>query len=297
MPRMLFPADRTLRGYAWVGGGVAIISADSLLIRLSRVSGFDVAFARGVGVLFFMLVTLAMFPVAVPRGRERALLLFAGLGMGVSNMLFPLAVTMTSVANVLVIISATPLLAAILGWILLRERPSSRTMAAIICAMIGVAVVVHGSIGAGALTGDLLACAAALCISVNLVLLRGAPDVSRRQVMVVSGSVTALLSLLQAHPLALPAESLPWLLLLGLLVMPVSLLMITTGTRYLPAAEVALLLLLETLLGPFLVWLVLGEVPPVATFVGGGIIVVSLILSCTAALIHRIPATRANPQA
>jgi drug/metabolite transporter (DMT)-like permease len=80
-----------------------------------------------------------------------------------------------------------------------------------------------------------------------------------------------------------------WLGLLGIVVMPVGAALITTGPRYLPAPEVSLILLLETVVGPFWVWLVLGEEPSGRAIVGGAIVIAALAGHALAALKRGAP--------
>lgn len=95
--------------------------------------------------------------------------------------------------------------------------------------------------------------------------------------LALSGVIVAAIVAPLANPLSVTGRDMGLLLLLGLLIMPISFGLLTEGPRYLPAPEVSLILLLETGLGPFWVWLAIGEAPTTATFVGGGVLLVTLI--------------------
>ncbi|MGB5406239.1 MAG: EamA family transporter, partial [Thiogranum sp.] len=101
---------------------------------------------------------------------------------------------------------------------------------------------------------------------------------SRTKAIAHGGLLMALITLPLATPLQLPWSSYGWLAISGLSQMPLAIFLMTIGTRFLPAAEVSLFLLLETVMAPIWVWLVLGEVPPAKTLAGGGLILLTLIL-------------------
>ena len=268
-----------LRGILIVTAGVLIISFDALLVRLAAVDGWNVAFWRG------LFMSLAMAPF----GRRRALAglqkppppraaWLAGIALASSSLTLVLAFTLTRAANAVVILSAAPLCAALLSHFLLKETCPPRTWAAILICMGGVVWVMSGSMGNGNYIGDLLAVVAALCTGAYFTIFRSYPTLSRPSAITRGGLLLALITLPLAAPLSLPAMSYLWLTISGLIQMPLAILLMSVGTRYLPAAEVSLFLLLEAVLAPIWVWMVLGEIPPEATLAGGGLILVTLIL-------------------
>lgn len=115
-------------------------------------------------------------------------------------------------------------------------------------------------------------------MALNLTLVRRMRGRELMPAYVLAGLFMAALGAVAADGLMIPAERLPWLLLLAFVVVPASLALIMTGPRYISAAEVALLMLLETALGPLWVWLVLGEEPPAATLFGGAVIIGTLLV-------------------
>ncbi|HKY93899.1 MAG TPA: DMT family transporter [Kiloniellales bacterium] len=181
----------------------------------------------------------------------------------------------SSVANVTVVYATAPFVAAGFGWLLLRERPARAALAASLAALSGVAIMVSGSLGTPNLLGDGLALLMTLLMALFVVLVRrfaGRPMV-----------LAAALSSLQISLFAwLPAERLwpGWgdLLLLAAFgaLHAGAVVALTEGCRLLPAADTALLSALDTPLAPLLAWLVLGELPPAATFAGGGLVLMAL---------------------
>jgi drug/metabolite transporter (DMT)-like permease len=180
-----------------------------------------------------------------------------------------------SIANVTVIYATAPFVAAVFGWLVLRERPSRAALVASAAAMGGVAIMVAGSLGTPNLLGDGLALLMTVLMALYLVLLRR--FAARPMVL------AAALSSLQISLFAwIPAASLwpGWAELLPLaafgLLHAAAVVALTEGARLLPATETALLSALDTPLAPLLAWLVLGELPPAATFIGGGLVLVAL---------------------
>ena len=268
-----------IRGILIVVAGVLLISFDALLVRLAGVDGWNVSFWRG------LFMALAMAPICAGKlfrtghtFRDKKGILLAALMMACSSLTLVLAFTLTRAANAVVILSAAPLFAALFSRWFLQERCPPRTWVAIAVCMTGVIWVMRGSIGGGDLTGDLLALVATLFIGGYFTVFRRYPEMSRSAVITSGGLLLALMAIPFATPLALPHVSYLWLAISGLFQMPLALLLMTVGTRFLPAAEVSLFLLFETILAPIWVWLVIGEVPPEATLAGGVLILVTLVL-------------------
>ena len=268
-----------VRGVLIVVAGVLLISFDALLVRLAGVDGWNVSFWRGL----FMAMAMTPFCLrqlvkANHRLEDKKGVLLAALMMACSSLTLVLAFTLTKAANAVVILSAAPLFAALFSRWFLHEKCPPRTWVAIAVCMGGVIWVMRGSIGGGDLTGDLLALVATLFIGGYFTVFRRYQNISRSAVITSGGLMLALMALPLATPFALPQASYGWLAISGLLQMPLALLLMTVGTRFLPAAEVSLFLLLETILAPIWVWMVIGEVPPEATLAGGVLILVTLIV-------------------
>lgn len=268
-----------LRGVVIVAVGVFVISFDAVLVRLARTDGWNVAFWRG----GFMVLSLGLFLLL--RDRWGWLQMFRGpvpyvaaVLIGTTGLLFVLSVMHTRAANTVVILSAAPLFAALFTRLFLAEAVRLRTWLAILAAIGGVMVVFAGSFGGGSLRGDLYALIAAATLGANLTLLRRHRELGRVPIVWASGIVTALAALPFAEPFGLTGASYGVLAVMGLVQMPTAMVMMSVGTRYLPAPEVSLFLLLEAVLAPVWVWLAVGEEPPAATFLGAAVIVATLAL-------------------
>ncbi|MBE0499834.1 MAG: DMT family transporter [Desulfuromonadales bacterium] len=277
-----------VRGILIVVAGVLLISFDVLLVRLAGVDGWNVSFWRGV----FM--SLAMAPFCLigllrAGGKPENIrgVLLAALMMALSSLGLVLAFTLTRAANAVVILSAAPLFAALFSRWFLGERCPLRTWLAILVCMAGVVWVMRGSIGGGDLVGDLLAVVATVFVGGYFTVFRRYPKLSRSAVIVSGGLMMALISLPLATPFVLSTVSYGWLALAGFIQMPIAMLLITVGTRFLPATEVSLFLLLETILAPIWVWMVFAEVPPEATLAGGVLILLTLIVHTVVGVMMR----------
>jgi len=284
-----------VKGVLVTGAGVLLISPDTLLVRVIAIDQWSMIFWRGA----LVALSLGAF-MALRHGRETpALFRAAGMnGLWVSlfltagSILFIVALAHTSVANTLIIVSAAPLFAALFSRVFLAEPVSTRTWAAILGAMAGIAVVVSGSAGGSAggsglpnsLWGDLAALATAVCMAAGLTLIRRTRARGVFPALALSGLLSALIALPLAAPFALDAAQAGLMALLGLVVLPVSAVLILLGPRYLPAPEVGLILLLETVLGPYWVWLALGEDPSARALLGGAIVIGVLVLHSALAL-------------
>lgn len=280
MPKnSLSPEKVSLKGIFTVVAGVTLISFDALLVRLAAVDGWNVSFWRGLLIALAMLMLSRVMASCQIRSSDSTALgtWLAATMMAGSSLCLVLAFTLTQAANAVVILSASPLFAALISRIVLGERCSYRTWLAIFICITGVFWVMSGSLGAVNLLGDGLAVVSTIFIGAYFTVFRRYPDISRPAAIMRGGILLCLVALPFATPMSLPLSSYGWLILAGLVQMPVALLLITSATRFLPAAEVSLFLLLETCLAPIWVWLALGEIPPSATF-GGGVLIVTTLL-------------------
>ena len=267
------------RGILLALGGMVVLSTDSLFARAADADRFDVLFWVG---LFTAIVTTAIGaarhrvgPLELVRRGGRPLLLAASLQATTLGS-FVVAVRTTSISNVVAIFAAAPLASAVLARLLIDERSARRVWIAATASGVGVLVVVAGSLGAGDVRGDLLAVAAILAFGCAGVVLRRHPDLDRTTVIGLGGTLMALATL----PAATTAHSAgTWaaLLAMGAVVGPTARVMLATATRYLTVGEVALFAPLETVLSTAWAYLAFDEVPAGATWVGGLVVIGSLL--------------------
>ena len=263
--------------------GVLVISPDGLLTRLILTDHWTMIFYRALFVSFGMwLVVSFTCPNRVLKQyrtvRGPGLLMVGLYSLGTISFIF--AITHTSVANTLIILSTTPLFAALVSWALLKERIEIRTLVAIALVALGVGIIGSGSLGQpGGLVGDLAAVLGSFCLGSGFVFVRRFPHVSVFPAISCSGLVTALIMLPFASPLSVSESDLGYLLIMGIYMVPIGSALMYLGPRYIPAAEVGLLMLLESILGPLWVWLFLDEEPGRLTLIGGVIVISTLAIN------------------
>ena len=193
-----------------------------------------------------------------------------------SAVLFVLAILNTAVANVLVIISISPLLSAILSRVFLREQILKRTWYGLVTVFLSLTVLFLESFEQDSVMGNTAAFGVAVLMSCNFVLLRYHRKVNMIPTRVWSETLIALLAWPLATPTNLDSSSWTYVLILGLAVLPIASALITLGPRYLPAPQVGLIMLLEILLGPLWIWFVIREIPTLTTLIAGVVILITL---------------------
>jgi len=272
------------RGQAFVALAAVAWSTAGVLQR-----GVSAGPAAQVGVraVFAGLALLAFVAVA-ERGRvARAFRSAGGAGIGVALALagasasFIIALNHTTVAHVLFIQAMSPVLAALLARVTLGEPVSARTALAMTVALAGVAVMVGGP-GGGDTLGNVLSLSMALCFAVAIVITRHRRDVSMAPATCLAQVVLMAVFLPFAHPADVPAEDVLALAALGAGQIGLGLAFLTIGARLIPAAQVALISLLEVVLGPLWVWMAIDERPSTATLAGGAVVVAAVVLQARA---------------
>ena len=269
------------RGFWLTLFGVLVLTPDTLVIRLIDIDPWTMNFWRGA----MMAVSLCVAYSLVRRGEtlgDTMKLGAAGLAVAVIYALnaisFVFAVDHTLVANVLIILASTPLMAALLSIVILKEHVSKPTWAAIITGMTGVVIVVGHGFQAGTWLGDILAFITAFALAVTFIIIRHHKHVNMIPAAALGAALSAIIAAPFADPMSVAPENWGLLLLLGFVVLPLSFGLITLGPRTVPAPEVALLLLLETALGPLWVWIVINEVPSETTIIGGVVVISAVVL-------------------
>ncbi|MEZ8143283.1 DMT family transporter [Enterovibrio sp. FF113] len=268
------------RGRLFTLLGVMILSFDSLLVRLIDSDEWTLIFWRGLlpAVVFF-LVQWKMDRQVLDEHlfHPKISTLLTAVLFSASTICFVFSLDHTEVTSTLVITNTAPLITAVLGFFFLGEKLSRSTMIAILISVGGIWLVFGYQPNPAELEGDSLAMVTAISMSVYLIMLRKTHARYATVFLIYSGIFTAVVALLAgAKPFSLPPIKDLYIVLLCGVVLPCSFLLINIGPRYLPAAEASLILLLEVLFGPLLVWLIIGETPAPAVALGAGIIVVTL---------------------
>ena len=274
-----------LKGLLMTIFAVVILSPDSVLIRLveeasSEIDSLTGLFWRGslyaVGVSLLVLIKYRSKTIAEFKNIGKGGLLI-GLFSGISTGTFVFAIVYTSIANALVIISTGPIMIAIVAWFLLKEKSSLITWASMVIVFIGIYIVMSGSFGGKSLVGDFFALITAVMMGFTFTLTRKYKDVNMVPVNAIGGLIAALIAFLMANQITVPAEVVGYIIAMGA-ILSISFSLITIAPRYMPAAEVGMIMPLETVLGSLIAWYVINEVPSVNALVGGTIVIVTLFL-------------------
>jgi drug/metabolite transporter (DMT)-like permease len=214
------------------------------------------------------------------RRMGRAELAVAAL-IAVSSVTFIIALNYTTVANVLFMQAVAPIAAALIAWTALRESVSRQTIVAMVVALIGVGLMVGGPGGAHGI-GLALSVVMMLTFALGLVITSHRRDVSMGPAMCLSQVLVLAAVGPFAHPATISAHDLVLMMLLGFGQMTLGLGFLMKGGRLLPAAEVALISLLEVVLAPLWVWLSISEQPSTATLAGGAVVVAAVVIQARA---------------
>ena len=273
-----------LKGLLLMLGASVCWSTGGLFVRsVSIPNSWEIAFWRSLAMGVFLFVWLAFRYAGKVRRAVVAIGpggFLAGLCLAASFLGFILAVTQTTVAHTLVIISTSPFLAALFGRVFLGELVPARRYLAMSIALTGIIAMCLDSLSAGTLAGSVIAGGVAVAFATCVILLRHS---QARADMTPAILVAALLSSAVALPFSLPFQA-AWqdigiLACMGTIQGGLGCLLMTLAARYITAVEVSLLALLETILGPLWVWVGVGERPSDLAIVGGLVVVASLALN------------------
>lgn len=258
----------------WSSGGY-------LVRQLSITNAWEIVFWRSLFMSLFVTGVLLVMhgrrmPAAVRAvGMPGAL---AGFLLAGTFFLFIGSLTRTTVANTFVLMSVSPLLAALAGWFILRERVPMRTWVAMAIAFIGIIVMFGGAVDAGQLLGNLMALGVSVCFAAQLTVLRKFhATVDMLPQVLIAGLWTLIPAWLFAGPFAATGADLAVLTLMGCVQLGIGCLLATAASRSLSATELGLLALLEPILGPLWVWVLLGERPGSSALLGGAIVLGAVI--------------------
>jgi drug/metabolite transporter (DMT)-like permease len=288
------------RGALLVAAAAVCWSSGALIARLVTTTPWTTNLWRSLFASLFLGLTLSVVRrrTIVAQWRDGGLpVLAVAACMSLASTCFIFSLSLTSVANTLILMATGPYVAGVLGWLVLGERVAPRTWVTMSVALAGAVVMVSTSVARGALVGDLLAIVMAMSFATATVLVRRHPDVPMMPAAALATTLTFLLALPLARPWSATPSDLVLLAVFGIAQFGAGFFLFMAGARLLPAAETSLIGMLETVLGPIWVWLVLAERPSAAALVGGGLILGALATNAVVDLLTpRRSATLAPPQ-
>ena len=260
---------------------VMLITPDSIFIRLSNIETWGLLFYRGAipflvvltGLIFFYKSNLlkAILAIGIPG-------IFYVLSFSICNITFIISIQNTNVANTLVMIAMAPMISAILGSIFLKEIPDQKTWIAIVITFVAVAYIFHDSIEMGNFYGDVFGLITAFGLACNAVIARYAKDRDLVPSAVIGKLCVAIFALFFVDSFSLVEKDLVIVPLMCVMCVAIPFVLVTIAPRYIPAEEVNLFFLLETIVGPIWVWLIVNEQPTMQALQGGVVIILTIAI-------------------
>ena len=258
---------------------VMFITPDSLFIRLSNIDTWGLVFYRGIipftTVFFGMLLIykINFFKILFTSGYHGIMYVVT---FSITNITFVVSIQNTNVANTLVMIATAPLLSAILGGIFLKEAPDRKTWISIIITFTAIVYIFFDSLKLGNFYGDILGFITAIGLAIGAIIIRSAKFKNLVPAAVVGKLFVGTFALLFIESFALLENDIIIVPLMCVLCVAVPFVLVTIAPRFIPAAEVNLFFLLETIIGPIWVWLIIKEQPSIETLQGGAVIIATI---------------------
>ena len=269
-------------GYILLLFGGFCLSWGGFIIRsFEEASIWQILFLRS---FFFLLALIAFLFVTYKKNtfniiKESGLPgLLGGFVLSFSFVAFVVAMSNTTVANVVFIISTQTMFLAIFGYFYLNEKVSSIGLISILLAMSGIIIMVGDSISGGSLFGNIVALAIPINFAILVMIIRKNTKVDMVPAIFYSGIFSLIYGFFLAESFEFTKHDLWMGFLLGVPQLAVSFICITIGSRTVESATVGILMLMETLCAPLWVWLFLNEIPPISVFIGGAVIISAIIL-------------------
>tara|TARA_X000001036_G_C20616634_1_gene781264 strand:- start:96 stop:962 length:867 start_codon:yes stop_codon:yes gene_type:complete len=234
---------------------------------------------------FFFIIALILFLIFTYKRNTLLVIkksgfpaIIAGLFLSLSFVAYIVAMSKTSVANVVFIISTQTIFLAIFGYLFLKEKITLKGFIAIILAFFGMIVMVGDSINQGTLFGNVVAFAIPINFTILVMIIRKFPQLDMVPAIFYSGVFSGIYGIFLASNLIFSANDILMGFFLGVPQLAFGFICVTIGTKTTQAVTVGLLMLLETICAPIWVWIFLNEVPPLSVFTGGTIIISAVIL-------------------
>ena len=234
--------------------------------------------------LFFMIALIIFLIITYKKNTIRVLKdagfagLLGGFVMSLSFIAFVVAMTNTSVANVVFIISTQTMFLAIFGYFYLKEKVSLVSFISIILAMSGITIMVGDSLTSGSFFGNLVALAIPINFSILVMIIRKNKNLDMVPAIFYSGIFSVIYGLILSESFVFTSHDILMGFFLGVPQLAFGFICITIGSRTTPSTTIGLLMLTETLFGPILVWIFLNEIPPLSVLIGGCVIITAIIL-------------------
>ena len=270
-------------GYVLLLFGAFCLSWGGFIVRSFEDSSvWQILFIRS----FFFIIALTLFLISTYKKNTIKIFrdagypaLIGGLVMSLSFVAYVYSMMITSVANVVFIISTQTMFLAIFGYLFLKEKVSLICFISIILAMSGILIMVGDSISSGSLLGNLVALAIPINFSILVMIIRKNKNLDMVPAIFYSGIFSIIYGIILSETFSFSNNDIFMGFLLGVPQLAFGFICITIGSRTTPSTTVGLLMLTETLFAPVWVWLFLNEIPPASVLIGGFIIIIAIILN------------------
>jgi len=269
-------------GYMLLLFGAFCLSWGGLIIRsFEDASVWQILFLRSI---FFMIALIVFLSATYKKNtikiiKEAGLpALLGGFVMSLSFIAFVIAMTNTTVANVVFIISTQTMFLAIFEYFYLKEKVSLISFISILLAMSGIVVMVGDSLFSGSFFGNLVALAIPINFSILVMIIRKNKNLDMIPAIFYSGVFSIIYGLILSESFIFTSHDILMGFFLGVPQLAFGFICITIGSRSIPSTTIGLLMLTETLFGPIWVFLFLNEIPPISTLIGGFVIILAIII-------------------
>ena len=270
------------KGLALTSLGVFIMSLESLFIKFTTISPFLFSFYIGIFMFISMISTFIFKEKAVLKKALTTsfpMLIICAILMGTSNIFFITAVKTTTVANVVIIFSTAALFSALFAYLFFREKITKNIVIASLFIFIGLFIIFNDSLEMGSLEGNIYALLCTALFATSFVLLSKYKEMNRVILTAFSGLALSIIAFFFCDEFYIDFKTLIIVMTMGLLISPISRVLLGTGAKYINASEVSLLMIIETIMAPIWVWIFLDEIPSSYTFIGGSLIIITLIVN------------------
>ena len=258
---------------------VMFITPDSLFIRLSNLDTWGLVFYRGIIPFFtvffgmLMIYQLNFFKILLKSGYQGIIYIIT---FSITNVTFVVSIQNTNVANTLVMVATAPMLSAILGSVFLKEHADKKTWISITITLCAIIYIFFDSLKLGNFYGDILGFITAIGLAVGAVTIRSAKSKNLVPAAVVGKLLVAIFALIFIENFTLIDKDLIIVPIMCIMCVAIPFVLVTIAPRFIPAAEVNLFFLLETIIGPIWVWLIIKEQPSLETLLGGLVIITTI---------------------
>ncbi len=269
-------------GYILLLFGGFCLSWGGLIIRsFQEASVWQILLLRSfffvIALIFFLLLTYKRdaFKIIKESGFPA---MIGGFFLSLSFVAFVIAMTNTTVANVVFIISTQTVFLAIAGYFILKEKVTFIAFVSIILAMIGIGVMFSDSVATGSFFGSLVALAIPINFSILVMIIRKHPNLDMVPAIFYSGIFSCIYGLIFSESFSISYHDIFMGFILGVPQLAFGFICITIGSKTTRATTIGLLMLTETIFAPIWVWIFLNEIPTLGVIIGGILVITAIIV-------------------